>query len=251
MKEHLVKKAADVVGRLIEVSQNHERTFPADIEAVFVFSGPGTYYDKLKPESHNPDWMKWMDRDRIRAGVAIVREVTASEIEKTVIVPKVRTNTISKDDVINLGPLFVYAGIPVENEVFEKALDSQYSKLPKEKTVILNKVAEDDGREHPIRHTGDQVRALYQEISDPKSPLYGIKNIALVSSLAHFIRIPFYVKKYQDEFVANGGHDINYFAYGIDGRPGVLKRDIEYELPLLVKYAEQGDLASEPIQMAA
>ena len=50
MTEHLVRKATDIVDRLKEVSQNHERTFPADIEAVFVFSGPGTYGERLKPE---------------------------------------------------------------------------------------------------------------------------------------------------------------------------------------------------------
>src|SRR3989344_9093121 len=128
--------------------------------------------------------MRWMDRDRIRAGVAIVREITASEMQEAVVVARVRANAISKSDVRNLGPFFVYAGIPVENEVFQKALDSEYSKLPKENTIILKNVAEDDGQVYPIRHTGDQVRALYQEISDQTSPLYGIRNIALVSSLA-------------------------------------------------------------------
>ena len=204
--QSLEKKAMEIVGQLVESSRSHERTYSPNIDAVFVFSGPGTYYDRLKPQQ--PDWMRLMDRDRIRAGVAIVREITAAEIDKHVLVQHVKANTISNDDVRALGPFFVYAGIPVENEVFRKALDSPFSKLPKEKVVIIEKVAEDNGEEHPIRHTGDQVRALYQEISDPNSPIYRIKNIALVSSPAHFMRIPFYVEKYHKEFLRNGGYDI-------------------------------------------
>jgi len=49
MKENMEAAATNVVNQLWEVALAHERIYPSEIQAVLVFSGPGTYYDKLKP----------------------------------------------------------------------------------------------------------------------------------------------------------------------------------------------------------
>src|SRR3972149_10857005 len=77
-ESELREKALGVVNRLKEVAQNHQRTYPATIEAVLVLSGPGTYYDRLREGQQ--EWKRWMDRDRIRAGVAVTKEVTAKRL---------------------------------------------------------------------------------------------------------------------------------------------------------------------------
>jgi len=242
--QELEAKAQVVVARLKEVAANHERTYPSAIQAVLVFSGPGTYYEKLKPDQE--EWMRWMDRDRIRAGVAVVREVTASKLSEFC-GRQIRGKFVTKEDVLKFGPIFVYNGIPEENKVFRQALDSPFCKLPKEKVVIIDKVKEeDDGTTHPIRHTADQVKSFYKELDNPDSPLLGVHAAALVAHIPDFVRIPFYFKKYNDEFEKAGGYKLNFWIYGLKSRPGTEKTHTEWELPRLVKYAEAGHLATDP-----
>ena len=64
--EALQVRSLAVIELLKDAAENRLRTYPADIEAVLVFSGPGTYFDRLKPEE--PEWMRWMDRDRNPGG---------------------------------------------------------------------------------------------------------------------------------------------------------------------------------------
>src|SRR5689334_18588899 len=84
-KEELQAKALTIVDFLKNVAERHERTYPADIDAVLVFSGPGTYYQRLK-DYQTDESRRWMDRDRIRAGVAVVREVTKARMLRDKIV---------------------------------------------------------------------------------------------------------------------------------------------------------------------
>src|SRR3990170_214487 len=121
-----------ITSLLKEIALNHERQYPETIEVVLVFSGPGTYYQRLKP--NEPEWMRWMDRDRIRAGVAVVREVTASA-KSCRLGDTIRSGEISPSDIEEVGPLFVYNGVGEENPAFLKALDSSFCLLPKEKVI--------------------------------------------------------------------------------------------------------------------
>ena len=49
--QQLTQRAQAVVDRLKEVAINRERTYPAEIEAVLVFSGPGFLYARASISS--------------------------------------------------------------------------------------------------------------------------------------------------------------------------------------------------------
>jgi hypothetical protein len=239
----LEEKARYIVRRLEEVAKNHKRTFPSFLDAVFVFSGPGTIYEKLKPGQE--EWMRWMDRDRIRAGRAIVAQVTATRLSESR-GWEVNVERVSKKDIEISGPLFVYNGIPIENEMLRQALQFETSKLPTEKVAIVDQVMEEDGTVYPIRHTADQVKSFYQAVANPQSPLYGVKNVALVTHIPHFIRVPFYTRKYDDELIAQGHEGLNFWVYALRSRPGTEEPYIASELSRLITYAQRGHLSTEP-----
>ena len=239
----LEQKAQGIINSLQETAAERKRVYPSNIDAVLVFSGPGTYYDRLKPDQE--EWMRWMDRDRIRAGVALVRELTASTINDFT-KAKLGVEHITENDIMNKGPFFVYNGIPVENKVLREALDSPFCKLPKDKVLIIDAVRKGN-TVIPIRHTGDQVQSFYQEIMNQESPLHYATNIALVSHALHYIRIPFYISKYENDYeYALPKIKRNYYAYGLKDRPGVEEEFIKYEMERLLAYAEAGHLAAEP-----
>ena len=245
--QQLTQRALDVVNSLKEIVINRERTYPPSIEAVLVFSGPGTYYDKLKPDQE--EWMRWMDRDRIRAGVAVVSEITAARLSD-LLGKKVKGHQISPGDILLYGPYFVYNGTPLENEIFRKALNSPFCKLPKEKVIILDEVKEDDGTVHPHRHTADQVKSFYQQLTIPKSPLSRVTNVALVAHIPDFARNVFYTRKYNDEFVESGNRSLNFWVYGLKSRKGTGEAHLNSEFPRIVTYAQRGHLATEPSPFA-
>ena len=239
----LEEKARRIVRRLEEVARNHERTFPSLLDAVMVFSGPGTIYDKLKAGQEG--WMRWMDRDRIRAGRAIVAEVTAARLSESH-GRRIGVEEVTLDDIRMSGPLLVYNGIPLENKMLRRALQTQICRLPVEKVVIIDQVVEEDGTTHPIRHTADQVKSFYQTVANPQSPLYGVKNVALVAHIPDFIRIPFYTRKYSDEFIAQGHKGLSFWVYALRSRRGTQEPHVASELHRLIAYAELGHLATEP-----
>src|SRR3989304_10594153 len=94
----LEQKAQGIINSLQETAAERKRVYPSNIDAVLVFSGPGTYYDRLKPDQE--EWMRWMDRDRIRAGVALVRELTASTINDFT-KAKLGVEHITENDIMN------------------------------------------------------------------------------------------------------------------------------------------------------
>ena len=230
------------IKKLQEIGIKRKRRYDPSINAVLVLSGPGTYFERLKPGQD--EWMRWMDRDRIRAGVAITREVTAAR-KSNITGKKVNSNSISADDVKTAGPFFVYNGIPVENAIIRKALTSPSSKLPPEKVVIIDHVQEADSV-HPIRHTGDQYQSFLQEVVNPTSPLHAIENVALVSHLPHFIRHPFYVTLFNNRLEQLTGRRLQFWAYALRSRPNTEQNYIASELPKLVPYAKRGELTWEP-----
>lgn len=242
-QEALKMEAIRIVNRLTETALNHERTYPSSIQAVLVFSGPGTYYDRLKPGQQ--ERQRWMDRDRIRAGVAVVRQVTASAKTESS-GRKFKVNEIDKFDVHNFGPFLVYNGIPSENEVFLRALESPLCKMPVEKVVVIDQVKEEDGSSHSIRHTGDQVKSLFHEVTDPKSTLYGAKNIALVAHIPDFVRIPFYIQKYNSEYVNVSSQQLHFWFYALKSRPNTMEEHTNAELIRLVEYAKLDQLNTTP-----
>lgn len=243
--------------------------FSPDIQAVLVFSGPGNYFKPLKPDqTDDQKWMRWMDHDRIRAGVAVMAEVTAARmreqgIEVTRTHPKtgeVRVGVprlggeVTKADIEKYGPTFVYNGVPSkwddflsENEALDLAMRSRSSKLPASKVFLMDEVTDATGT-HPIQHTGDQVTSFFNAVRNPESPIYGVTNVALVAQDPDMIRNPFYTKLHESEHAASGFEPINFWAYTLRSRQYAEIPHTESELPRLVAYAEKGDLATEPSQ---
>jgi hypothetical protein len=243
-KPNIQQEAIGIVRKLTEVADNHERVYPAEIDAVLVFSGPGTYYDRLKPGQ--PEWMAWMDRDRIRGGVAVVREVTASWMRKEGIDQNKIGHDVSYTEIEEYGPLLVYNGIPVENEVFRRAVASEHSKIPLSNVVVLDEVIEENGDAHPIRHTGDQYKSFFHEVQNAESPLFGVKNVALVAHIPDFVRHPYYAERYNRELREAMGEELTFWAYGIRSREGSIFPHMRSELPRLVAYSAKGDLSTVP-----
>lgn len=235
-ESELREKALGVVNRLKEVAQHHQRNYPASITAVLVLSGAGTYYDRLKPGQG--EHLRWKNRDGIRAGVAVVREITAQVMTETLEsgTAAIRGHYISKEDILEYGPYFVYNGTPLENTVFRQALRSPLCSLPQEKVLIIDEVYE-DGSMIPIRHTGDQFKSLYQAITNPNSPLFGVRNVSLIAHISDFARNLFYAKKYTE---------LNFWVHALKNRPGTEQILVEAELARLPGYAAKGDLATEP-----
>lgn len=240
--ERIEADAIAIVNRLEQVRSNRKRIYPATIDAVLVFSGPGTYDERLKPDQQ--EWQRNMDRDRTRAGYALMRELTAARKSARTKDP-IRGHDVSIQDIVDDGPFLVYNGIPIENQVLRQVLTRNKDKLPTEKILIIDEVRTDTTF-HPIRHTGDQYRSFFQEVVNPSSPLHRIKNVALVAHCPDFVRHPFYAAKYKEEFEEKLGRRLHFWAYGIMSRNGTRNIHIESELPRLVEYAKRGDLASEP-----
>jgi len=230
-----------VIELLKDTAENRLRTYPADIEAVLVFSGPGTYFDRLKPEE--PEWMRWMDRDRIRAGVAVVREITATKLFQHTNWP-LRSFQLTREDLLTDGPLFIYNGIEQENEIFSRALESPSCLLAKEKVILLSSVIDNNGDPRSINHTGDQVLSLYQARLNPNSLLYGISTVALVAHIPDYVRILNYTKYYDEQSIQRGYPSLHFHCYGLRSRPGTEEPHIASELPRLVQYARQDHLAT-------
>ena len=258
------KQALEVVDRLTTVANEHQRTYPAEVDLVYVFSGPGTYLDKLKPGQG--DWQAWMDRDRLRAGVAILREVTASaktddlaECNDSAVYTIYTGHDITPEDIETYNKFFMYSGIPIENEVYRRARETKaiLKKVPKSKTIIADEIRE-LFQLTDIAHTGHQYLALSQEITNPNSPIHNIRNIALVAHIPDFIRHVFYAEWLNEQFAEIGREPLNFWFYGLRPRDGIMKVDgkektfaeihMEEELARLEPYALAGHLATTPIQ---
>lgn len=250
--ESAVRASLEIVSRLRE--QAEHRTYDPNIEVVHVYSGPGTYFDRLKPGQI--ERQRWMDHDRILAGVAVAREVAAAKVgEETGV--KLHAKQVAEDDLARVSPQLFYNGAPLENEAIERAMREGKSAMPIEKIIVANEVREDDGSEHAIRHTADQVRSLFQEIGDPGSKLHGRSRIAAVAHIPDFVRIPFYLEKFNQLRRQDGSEALQFWAYALKSRRGssipggrldTVGEHMANELPRLVKYLQRGDLAAKPVQ---
>ena len=125
-------------------------------------------------------------------------------------------------------------------------MQSPLCQLPQEKVVIIDKVTEPNGESHAIRHTGDQIKSLFSAIRTPEHILYGIENIALVAHIPDFARNPFYTEKYNQEHIAAGGKNVNFWIYALRSRSGAEEPHLSAELKRLEPYAVKGDIAPKP-----
>lgn len=216
----------------IDRFETEEATVSADISHVVVFSGPGTYIAPLK-QSNNP-WKTWWDQRRLDRGILLVHQVTALRTGKPL-------NEVGASQVYLDGPILLYNGIPVENEVFREVSNLVHFPIPKQKVVILDTVKY-VGEEAPvaIRHTGDQVVSVLDYLY--KDHLRRV--VALVSSAPHFPRILRYFRENLSWLEPSERPTLRSFP--VQSEKSWVVRYATEEMNSLVAYLEKGYLAEEP-----
>lgn len=221
-----------------------KRHYDSRIEVVHVVSGPGTYFEDRKDQQ--PPWsneaFRWRDRDRIKAGIAVVHNVTRARLTE-VSPDRPLTNDEQKH-----APLLFYNGIPVENSAFQDALFQGLFSVPFKKIVVSDTLRDDGG-------LNDQVQDLFKQVDTPASPLSGLKHIAIVTNVSAFLRVPFYVQKYMRERLQEGQEALRMWVYAVKDRRGsrepgrkadALGECIAADLTRLPLYRQRGFLPTKP-----
>lgn len=230
------------IRRALLIEAQRQPKLPDDIHAVWVFSGPGTYFTALKDKEES--WQTFMDRDRIHAGLRLYRLLTAKRIEDRTHQETLPAQ-ISFEDLEQYGPYFIYNGNPAQNRDFAEAWAKGFIKLPKQKLIILDEV-EAPNASRPIANTLDQVASFYQEKARENSPLFRCHRIALVSHSPHFVRIPHYIRRFEEEFLQSHGRVISYWAWAVKSESAVFNEFVRSELNKLASYVNRGHLNPAP-----
>lgn len=228
-EDSLQRRALEGVRNLKEVARNRERSYPHDIQAVLVLTS-------------KEEWSRGIDRERILEGVGVVREVTAAR-ENFHWGGQRNGHDVNQDQIALDGPYFVYSGIPEENEALKKALKSKPNELPEGKIIILDKVIDADGTTRPIGHRGDLFKSFFQEITDPNSPLSGVRNVALIGHYSDFDIHPFNPQKFNRALEENGFEGLYFWAYAIKDRLGTGKELEKLKFKREMVYANHRGLA--------
>lgn len=211
------------------MQHNQHPAIHPDTDAVWVFSGPGTFFKAL--ESGEQNLTKWMDRYRILYGLAIVKQVTAKRLNKN-------ADEITKEDILQNGPLFIYNGNEIENTDIRKALRHELSILPAEKVLIIDKV-KTDARIEDIETTLDQIKSFPKELIGKQIK----KRIAIVSHAPHIARILRYFEEFKlfpetitvEVFSITPIHDQALYMHE--------------EMEKIWQYFQKGDLSWNPISV--
>jgi hypothetical protein len=211
------------------LSKGLPSNLPRCIDAVWVFSGPGTYDEPLSPGEK--DYMCWMDRQRILSGITIVRRITAKRAKK-------KLNQIRREDVRRLGPLFIYNGTPEENNSLQNALKRPLFPLPAEKVVIVKSIRKDK-KGLPITNTLEQVESFPKELIGKGKPISHA--IAIVSHAFHFPRILRYLEEHRILPA-----EIKVYAIPLKTATKAMRHYKKAEIEKVWKYFKKGDLAFEP-----
>lgn len=234
-----VSDALDVVFKLRDAIK--ERTCAPEIEAIIVFSGGGTYEQKLLPGQS--EWFRWGDRDRVRAGIAVAHEVVKSRIKEKGIA---LSHELSNAEYELYGPTLIYPGNPQENTGLQSALESGIIHYPSSKIKIVDTVYDSVTKTRiPIRHTGDQIEIVSKDLNE-------FKNIAVVQHIPDYVRLPFYLNK-----IDRTDHPSRrYWAFALQSRRGssqelredTLGEHLMNEFPRLIRYLKKGDLSPRPVK---
>lgn len=211
------------VDRGIDLIQRFERaaiphpTVHEDTDVIYIDSGPGEYSKKDSrlryPKSsfqtddagnevyrdtnyHKFPWSREMDRDRLRAAVALARMVTAKRVEQTTGVTK-STKDLTTEDFKKYGPTLLYSGAEYQNphiahvkDVFQQA---GLLEIPDSKIKIYNSFTDRNGEVRKIIHTEDQIEGLQLPPNPDGQPP---RRLVIVSHSAHLMRIVHVLGKY-------------------------------------------------------
>ena len=199
----------------------------SDIDAVWIFSGPGTFYQPL--DSGEPTFMAWEDRYRILYGISLARKVTAIRMGKNL-------QTISDIDMQSRGPIIIYNGIPSENADFRKAIYGKDHIYPSNKVRIVDVVSNGD-TVRTISNTLDQIKSF------PKKEIGRSihRRVAVISHAAHLARIIRYFKQYKIF-----PEHITVELFSVRESKKNLMMDAQEETEKIWKYFLKGDLSWDP-----
>lgn len=219
----LLSSAEEVIKN---VEKNSHYPYLANIDAIFVLGGPGSYFSPLKDTE--PEWAKWMDHDRIDSALNLLQEAERQNGDK---------------------PIFVYSGSRIECQNFLLAAKNGHLDLSTNRIL-----AQDDymNLKQGLRQAHLNTRDNIEGISQSLSPNYGrslssLKNIAIVSHVGHFTRIPFYLERFHERDKIS---DINVFPIGVPEREEALIPFRQSERKKLLRYASCGDLARTPAKLS-
>lgn len=248
--DSMVKSAVvDALDQVIKLrDEAKERSYDPAIESVIIFSGGGTYDEKLL--EGQPEWFRWGDHDRIQAGIAVAYDVTRAKISQNES-DKTRKD-LSIQELEEFGPIIVYPGNPIENSGFRDAIKNGSIKYPEKKILIVDEVDSGKGIV-PIAHTGHQMKALFDIAGKSSRPLG--TNIATVQHIPDYVRLPFYLHK---EVRIRKEESLKFYAFALQSRRGSsqgLREDtigghLINEFDRLIRYVKRGDLDPTPIQFA-
>ena len=215
------------VTREIDFFEKFDPQVTADIDAIHVFSGPGTFLTPLK--ERDEDWMAWFDQARLSKGILLVLQVTSLRTNKPL-------HKIAKEDIEKAGPYLIYNGIPIENKVFRSCINLPDFPIPQSKIIIADEI-EENGTKRPIKHTGDQVATLPTHLLG--NEIKG--SIALVSNAPHFIRILRYLTRYKTI-----PEHFSIIPFPIASRPDWAKKATDHAVQKLFAYLALGYLSEKP-----
>jgi len=230
MEENLLRAT---VAREIALFECARPAITKDIDAVLVFSGPGTVCEPIS--TGDSEWleMEWADLTRVIRGISIVLKVTSLRLE-------IPLGQITKDEVARRGPYFIYNGVNSkhENQDLLAYLSLPRSLIPKDKLIIIDKVEDEDGSVREIKHTGDQVRSIPRYLLEEH-----VSSIALVSHAPHFPRIL--------RYIAHGSATAYWkwtriHSFPTPSKPEWATRYANSEIEALIGYLKAGFLAEDP-----
>ena len=182
-------KEIDLLEQVAEHDQGKfdlPREIAENIGTVWVFSGPGSYFEPKKEDRYkNYPWANWMDRKRLNHATRLIREITerlSGQNFKAPLSEIISAKRKIKEAILNYGPRVIYNGTPIENETVAKVLSEEGVIIPTEKVDII---------EQDIKNTLDQITTILPEKFEKE------KEIALVSHAPHLMRILRIINKYQ------------------------------------------------------
>lgn len=201
----------------------------ADIVAVWVFSGFGTYLKPILTYKHNL-WGAWNDQHNLSRGILLVLEVTALRSNKNF-------KEVTREDVIDCGPKLIYNGEPPQNEDFRTVSSASGFPIPKENLVVVDFV-EIDGNQKTIFNTLDQFRSFPRQILETETAKGAV---AFVSGAPHFSRLLRYNARWRP--LPEGFRVKSFPVPSFDAA----KQFADQEVRKLLRYLESGDLDVNPL----
>ncbi len=260
-----------LIEELQKTSLDDEKTLDPKIEAVLILSGPGLFLDEKKPaDQYGDTTYRWLNRDRILAGLAYARRVAAVKKNAERGGSTVQAHDLTDEDLEKYAPIVFYNGTAEENAELESVLKNlgkdgwdqsfteehpnvkhfpypQHLPYPRSKIKIAEK---------PNAHTKAQMENLKGEVLEG-GKLEGIQNISIAATILDFVRVANYIQKVFNESGQTAPKDLKFWAYPIRARresttdtkkTDTVPKYLLGELERLAHYLQQGHLASKPCE---